>query len=420
MTFAYDDSKSEWRAAKLAVFNDQANQFEPVSLAEDEEPNKDKLNDLKNALDDLRIVDVERKPEGLSQDLKAQKDFASNEQAVRSLADRGFMPVQIGEEFEILSTDGDVLCQMKDGVEYVLRFGKLVLSSDVEGEADAGSTGGGEASDPKATETKKEEGESRTGVNRYLFVAARFNENVIEKPKLEELPEIPETASEAENGAQEPAGTKDSETPSQQPSDSSADGAAAGDAGTAAEGNEETNNEDQSDEAEQPADASSGDSAAAQNDASTEGDSSNDATAEEPGEEQSTVEPSADAQGAEGSSENQGPADDKELANKELEKVIEKRKEIEKENQRKLDEYQDKIKKGTERVAELNNRFGDWYYVISDQVYKKIRLTRDDVIRKKENKEDEKKEDGSAETTDSQPNSPLGELNELEKGELEK
>ena len=59
------------------------------------------------------------------------------------------------------------------------------------------------------------------------------------------------------------------------------------------------------------------------------------------------------------------------------------RKTIEKENLRKLDEYNEKIKEGQEKVVELNDRFGDWYYVISNDVYKQIHLSRDDVIQKK-------------------------------------
>ena len=53
-------------------------------------------------------------------------------------------------------------------------------------------------------------------------------------------------------------------------------------------------------------------------------------------------------------------------------------------NQRKQDEYEEKIKKGQERVQELNDRFADWYYIIADDVYQKIRLSRDDLIKKKE------------------------------------
>jgi hypothetical protein len=56
-------------------------------------------------------------------------------------------------------------------------------------------------------------------------------------------------------------------------------------------------------------------------------------------------------------------------------------KRIEKENQRKLDEWQDKRGKAEEKVRELNARFADWYYVVAEDEYKKIRLGRGDLIK---------------------------------------
>ncbi len=64
---------------------------------------------------------------------------------------------------------------------------------------------------------------------------------------------------------------------------------------------------------------------------------------------------------------------------------------ITKENQRKIDERNDKLKKAQQKVAELNYRFADWYYVISEDVYKKIHLGRADIIKESE----EAKESGS-------------------------
>ena len=69
---------------------------------------------------------------------------------------------------------------------------------------------------------------------------------------------------------------------------------------------------------------------------------------------------------------------------KDLEKIIAERKQIEQENQHKLDEYQALIKKGQENVKDLNLRFGDWYFVVDDDVFRKIRLSRDKVVKKKE------------------------------------
>ena len=49
---------------------------------------------------------------------------------------------------------------------------------------------------------------------------------------------------------------------------------------------------------------------------------------------------------------------------------------VEKENKRRQDEYDATVKAGQDKVKELNDRFADWYYIISDDVYKKIHLGR--------------------------------------------
>jgi hypothetical protein len=59
------------------------------------------------------------------------------------------------------------------------------------------------------------------------------------------------------------------------------------------------------------------------------------------------------------------------------------RQKAQKEYQRKLDEREEKIKKGKQRARDLNDRFADWYYVISEDMYRKIHLTRSDIFRTK-------------------------------------
>jgi len=49
-------------------------------------------------------------------------------------------------------------------------------------------------------------------------------------------------------------------------------------------------------------------------------------------------------------------------------------------NAKKLAEYEEKIISSKERVKELKDHFADWYYVISDSVFEKIRLKRSDVV----------------------------------------
>jgi hypothetical protein len=58
-------------------------------------------------------------------------------------------------------------------------------------------------------------------------------------------------------------------------------------------------------------------------------------------------------------------------------------KRIKEDNKRKEDDYNKKVADGEKRVKELNERFADWYYVISDGTYKKIHISRDQVIKKK-------------------------------------
>ena len=47
-------------------------------------------------------------------------------------------------------------------------------------------------------------------------------------------------------------------------------------------------------------------------------------------------------------------------------------------------EYEKKIKKGQEKVKELNDRFGPWYYVISAESFENLRLTHASLVKPKE------------------------------------
>jgi hypothetical protein len=64
-----------------------------------------------------------------------------------------------------------------------------------------------------------------------------------------------------------------------------------------------------------------------------------------------------------------------------------------------LDEWNEKLDKARGEVAELNIRFADWYYVVSEEQFQKVQLDRDDLIKQKE------KEEGAdtASTSDAEP-----------------
>ena len=62
------------------------------------------------------------------------------------------------------------------------------------------------------------------------------------------------------------------------------------------------------------------------------------------------------------------------------EQLKELRDQITKENNRKMQEYQDKLDSARNRVRELNERFEKWYYLIDEKVYNQIHLSNTDLI----------------------------------------
>ena len=273
ITLGYDDqAEPRWT---LETFREAVDAgWRDLSMPEGQELDVDRLNELRNNLDNLRIVDVARKPGGLSADLQAGEQLAADEETLQSLAARGFLMGQTAPgQFELFSVEGDIQVTMRDGVEYILRFGDIATG---------------------AASAREEDDESPTGHNRYIMVTTRFNEAIIPQPALQALPEAPPEDAEA---AEEPANPE-----------------------------EEAGQE--------------GDEAAAD-------------------EEERAPTPTAEELAAE-------------------------RERIERENQRRRDEYEETLAAGRERVEQLNARFADWYYVIPNDVFEKIHLSRDAIFRVEE------------------------------------
>ncbi len=258
------DNNGTWELDYLTEYNAD-NEPRGASLEAGEELQKERLDTLKNSLGELKIVDVEKKPKGLGADLRADKSFTENMENIASLASRGFYALQ-GQDgsVDLRSGDGELIVDSKDGVQYVMRFGKIAGLGD--------------------TTTVDESGEETTesSLNRYMFVSVRLNEDQFPQPELEPLPEGAESAE---------------------------------------------------------------------------------------------AKPEADGEG-EGDESTESNAD---AASEKSELALEVER-IKKANQRKIDERNDKIDEAKKKVAELTYRFADWYYVVPDDVFKKLRLRRDDVI----------------------------------------
>jgi len=312
---SFDDKTNKWSLKDLELY--KGKKKEPGKLADDEELNSAKLNDLKTALSGLKIMDVARKPAQMSANLKAGKEYL-DDNASQDLKRRGFHAVPVGsEQFDIVSNDGEAVISMKDGVQYVLRFGEVagIDSGSDEGkkkvdgdrqksEADGGKSKSAAQSDEKTDGAKQagDKTEKSGGLSRYIMVMAQFNPDLLPKPELQPLPEI----------------KKAPEKKGDSKSDAKADAKSA--------------------------------------DAKTDG--------------------KKDNKKDEAKSASKDDTDDLEAAEAQRDR-------IEKENRRKEDEYNDKVKKGEQRAKELNARFADWYYVVGDETYRKIHLGQSDLIKKK-------------------------------------
>lgn len=326
MTLDYDDSATDdkWKLSENKAFEE--GKWVDQVIPDDQELDTEKLNNMKSEFDKLKIVNVARKPEGLSENLKNTGEVKIDAQSSQSLANRGFYIAQVEDHYELLSSEGEINISMKDGVQYVLRFGDVA----------------GRGEEAEADEEKEEEGAEQSeksdteNVNRYLFVMAEFNPAAIAPPVLEPMPEEKKEAPEAEKAEEEK---------------SNGDG----------------------EEAEAPA----GETA---EEGKTDGDE------EEP--ETPEVVATDEEKPAKEEATDEKPTAEEEK--KKQEELAKERERIEKENTRKQEEYDEKIAKGKEQVKKLNARFADWYYVISDEVYQKIHLDRKDIVKEKEKEEDEK------------------------------
>ena len=318
--YVLDYDNSEWKLSGSA-------------LSPNEELNKDKLDELKDAFDDLKIIDVERKPEILVNNLKQGNEFFSNlkdqknQAVVQSLQQKGFYTVAVknpqGQQVpKVVSNKGEILVGMKDGVEYVLRFGEIYRGL--------------------------EDDENSTGTSRYIYAFARVNKNLLEAPELEPVP------APLANPSTEPTQKKNKK-----------DKGAEGDTGEKGKAGNSPS-------------------------ITPPGPPPNFVPSTPPPANAPTPPPpsvQAKLNDTSNTDSNQS-SKDSEFAKKKAERDAEIAR-IQASNATKQKEYDDKIAEAQKRVNELNANLAEWYYVISNEVYEKIRLERNDFVKAKEVESDD-------------------------------
>ena len=284
--------------------------FPGGNLKDNEELDKEILDALKDALDDLEIIDVERKPEILVNNLKQGKEFfsnlrdANNQAVVQSLQQKGFYTIAAKDASgqtvpKVVSNKGEVLVGMESGVEYVLRFGDIYRGS--------------------------EEDENSSGDSRYIYAFARVNESLLTPPNLAPLPSaLPQGAKgpEGEKGPIAKPGSPPDFTPPTAPPKVT------------------------------PPPPPAQPKAANNKAVKVEKKTATDQAAEK--------------------------------AKKDAEKEAEIA-QVQASNARMQAEYDGKINKARQRAKEINENLAGWYYVISNDVYEKIRLERNSFVKSKDN-----------------------------------
>lgn len=399
------DGENKWQPKKLETYDKEKKTFVPAPIADGEEIDAAKLSDLGRALKDVKIVDVMKKPKLLAEDLQAPVNFLSNPNAAvlkdldsaDALQLAGFFPNPnpLGG-LELICHEGDMSVGFSDGVQYMLRFG------DITGKG-RGAAEGEKKEDAKAGEAKPDETKAAgaveggsTSPNRYLFVTASFNPDLIPKPKLEELP--PETPAAAAPPAKDdaakkepvanpaadakPAEAKPEEKKEEPKSPSKVD---------AADDAKESSCDQEPEKKDEPKP-----SATAAPAASPTATPAASATASKPAEPAKPA-PTATATGTKPAetakpADAAKPADDKPAEAKpaeakpaELAKPAmtpEERKRIETENKEKQAKYEADLKAGEEKAKKLNAQFAGWFYVVSDATFQGLNLDPTTLVKK--------------------------------------
>ncbi len=168
-------------------------------------PKTSVISAMLRSFDDLGIVGVRRKPEGLSASLQGDGAMKVTNSTIADLQSRGFFFTGKG----LASNEGDLVVSTFDGVSYMLRFGEVVTGSDIEIEAGSSKetekkpaadpkAQGDKPADPAADLAKPDEADPTKKKNRFVFITAQFDEAALGPAPVEpKKPKAPKAAAAA-------------------------------------------------------------------------------------------------------------------------------------------------------------------------------------------------------------------------------
>jgi hypothetical protein len=150
---------------QLVLGREDADNWTASDMKEDQEVDRYKMNNFLKALEELSIVGIRPKPEGLSASLqRATGEVKITTGDMLSLQSKGFF---FDGEGRLRSNEGEVQATTNKGVVYALRFGEIAYGSGLA--VTAGTAGSRDAEGP--------------GENRYLMITTTFNENMFPEPE---------------------------------------------------------------------------------------------------------------------------------------------------------------------------------------------------------------------------------------------
>ncbi|MGQ0634686.1 MAG: DUF4340 domain-containing protein [Planctomycetaceae bacterium] len=338
-----------------------------------EELDMAKVNDLVNTLDELKLAGVRPKPKGINADLSIDREYVKNQlQAdllVEDLRSRGFEigPDRTQKGPRLYARGGELAAATGKGVVYTMRFGDSFAGDEEQIEI-----GGGDArkADDKEQPADDEEQDGKAAnaagkqSSRYLMVSVHFDEQHLgARPVKPAPPEgLPaDMAAEVEKKFEKKAAKARARSRSGGRSSRDKPGAP----------QEEAPQEEKEGKEEEcgPGPVVAADDADSDQADADDADSKNDGEAA-------------------GKDKDSAPPDDERPSVDELKKNFQV---LYEKYDADLRAYETKVKEGEDKVEELNVRFGDWYYLISADDYKKLHAPRKDLVKAKAATTDAKK-----------------------------
>ena len=435
--YSIDEDKGEILRSETLEFDKDptTNKWTLAGLnAEAESVKEAAVNDLTKNLDQLKIVGVRPKPEGLNADLTVSAEMASNPVIMEILqADmqrQGFF-IARGENGKkmLVSNEGELVAGTKNGVRYTLYFGEVARGSakDIETGLNEKTVADQDVAKTATVEEKKDENsgddapkneikpvDTESGPRRYLLVKVEFDESLMGKKPAEPVaPEKPVNL----NSEASPAEAKE-ETPATEATKSASDAVPVDDAaapkadaapqtevngadnatlkGTEQDGADESaagtsiSDEKSADEPVAPEPATSETAPKSEGEQPTlieppSGDANPEILPATPSTEPlAAKEEEKPAATNEALQEPESPADPSAEAQKQYLQALGQY-ESEKEGfADALKSWEKRSTEGRKLAEELSTRFGAWYYVISADSFEKLRPSRVDIVGPKE------------------------------------